>query len=185
MWMSVVTILLCSPILTACTGRAGGICIDANKELIDLYALYRPKDRAVAALVSDEGKEREFYQVQNDVLSTTERAFLEEYHKEGLTIDVQHRMPYTLTEILKRAHTPTDFDLLSVDTEEHDLQVLRSLDLHLYHPRLIVVEDEGFDPLFPGHNQIYRYLSGFGYALQGYALKNLYFTRTAATVEDN
>src|SRR5690554_2751995 len=26
-----------------------GVCIDANQELIDLYALYRPKDKAVAA----------------------------------------------------------------------------------------------------------------------------------------
>src|SRR5690606_114765 len=64
-----------------------GICIDANQELIDLYALNRPRDRAIVALVSADHEEREFYQVQNDVLSTTETAFLEEYRKEGLSID--------------------------------------------------------------------------------------------------
>src|SRR5690606_9742190 len=31
-----------------------GICIDANAKLVDLYSLYRPKDQAIVALVSDD-----------------------------------------------------------------------------------------------------------------------------------
>jgi hypothetical protein len=160
-----------------------GVCIDANQELTDLYRLYRPRDKAVAALVSDDREERDFYQVQNDVLSTTATDFLEEYRQEGLSIDVHQLKPRLLTEILNSVQAPAVFDLLSVDTEEHDLQVLRSLDLKVYHPRLIVMEDESFDPIFPEKNEIYRYLSSFGYRLEGYVLKNLYFTTT--TLEDD
>lgn len=162
-----------------------GICIDANSKLVDLYGLYRPRDRSVAALVSDDVAERSFYQIENDVLSTTSPDFLEEYRREGLTIEVQSYKPRSLTEILNSLQAPSHFDLLSVDTEEHDLQVLRSLDLNLYFPRLIVVEDERFDPLLPEDNEIYRHLSAFGYILQGYVMKNLYFTRTKSTAEED
>ena len=161
-----------------------GICIDANPQLVDLYRLCRPRDKALAALVSDDPKERDFYRVQNDVLSTTATDFLEEYRKEGLTIEVQKYGTHQLTDMLVTAQAPTHFDLLSVDTEEHDLQVLRSLDLAVYCPRLIVVEDESFNPLRPEDNEINHYLSGFGYVLQGYVLKNLYFTRTRSTEDD-
>src|SRR5690606_712600 len=36
-----------------------GICIDANQDLIDSYALYRPMDKAIAALVSEDREERD------------------------------------------------------------------------------------------------------------------------------
>lgn len=154
-----------------------GVCIDANRKLIDLYGLYRPGDKAITALVSDDREERDFYQVQNDVLSTTETGFLGDYRHEGLSIEVHGFKPRQLTEIMESVKAPADFALLTVDVEQHDLQVLKSLDLHVYHPRLIVVEDESFDPLFPEQNKIYDYLSGFGYRLEGYVLKNLYFMR--------
>jgi len=154
-----------------------GICIDANQALIDLYGLYRPRDKAIADLVSDGDEERDFYHIQNDVLSTTETDGLEEYKREGLSMEIHRLKPRRLTEIFDALQAPADFDLLSIDAEEHDLQVLRSLDLDAYRPKLIVVEDEGFDPLSPGQNEIYRYLSGSGYRLEGYVLKNLYFTR--------
>jgi len=164
-----------------------GICIDTNQDLVDLYALRRPRDQAVQALVSDELGERDFHYVENDVLSTTETAFLEEYRKEGLAIDVRRLKPRSLGDILDSVQAPVDFDLLSVDTEEHDLQVLRSLDLNMYRPRLIVVEDESFDPLSPETNPIYQYLLAFDYQLEGYVLKNLYFFRIRPlqnTIED-
>lgn len=156
-----------------------GICIDANEELIDLYKLYRPKDKSVAALISDTKGEREFFQVENDVLSTTEQVFVEAYKKEGLNIVVKTVISQTLTEILDDLQAPRQFELLSVDAEEHDLQVLRSLDWDVYQPRLVVVEDETYDPLNPGRNAIYNLLSGEGYRLEGYLLKNLYFRRQA------
>lgn len=75
-----------------------GVCLDANQKLIDKYPLYRPKDRAVCQLISDSPGERTFYAVQNDVLSTTEEDFLDQYRKEGMAIDSRKMLVRTLTD---------------------------------------------------------------------------------------
>src|SRR5690606_24973253 len=116
-----------------------------------------------------------FYEVENNVLSTTEEKFISTYQKEGLLIEAKKMATQSLTDVLDKLNAPKEFDLLTVDAEEHDLQVLRSLDLNVYHPRLIIVEDESFEPLRPDENEIYCHLSGYGYFLKGYVLKNLYF----------
>lgn len=154
-----------------------GICIDANPTQINLYSLYRPKDKAIAALISDTKDERDFYEVQNDVLSTIETDFLEEYKKEGLAVTTRRMIPQTLTEVLDGLRAPMEFDLLTIDAEEHDLQVLQSLDLDAYHPRLIIIEDETFDHMHPHDNEVYLYLAEKGYMLEGFVLKNLFFKR--------
>src|SRR5690606_25328144 len=152
-----------------------GICIDANQTLINKYGFYRPKDWAICSLISDAKEDKIFYQVENNVLSTTEEKFISSYQKEGLLIEAKIMTTQSLTEVLDKLHVPKEFDLLTVDVEEHDLQVLRSLDLSVYHPRLIIVEDETFEHLLPEKNEIYRYLNGHRYFLIGHVLKNLYF----------
>lgn len=154
-----------------------GICIDANPEMINKFKFFRPRDKAVLALVSDLDQEREFYLVQNDVLSTTEDANLEIARKEGLSYQVNHYIPRSLTSILEEYGSPKKIDILSVDAEEHDLNVLKSLDFDKYNPKLIVVEDETFDLKAPERNLIYEFLSKNGYDLIGFILTNLYFER--------
>ena len=152
-----------------------GLCIDANSELIEKYQLFRPKDRAVCKLISDSPGERTFYEVQNHVLSTTEEEFLDEYRKEGLIIKNRLMQTHTLTEVLENEKAPLSFDLLTIDVEEHDFRVLKSLDLNRYRPRLIVIEDETFDPKEPQNNEVYQWLMAYGYSLEGFVLKNIYF----------
>ena len=86
----------------------------------------------------------------------------------------------TLTSILEGLHAPSRFDLLSIDAEEHDLHVLRSLDFSRYTPSLVVVEDENFNYNSPATHPIIMFMSDHGYQLAGYVLKNLYFTRVNA-----
>jgi hypothetical protein len=152
-----------------------GICIDANPKLIDKFPLFRPKDRALCRLISDTPGVRTFYEVQNPVLSTTEEVCLEEFRKEGLNIHARIMQAHTMTEVLDGEHAPRQFELLSIDVEEHDFRVLQSLDLKKYRPRLIVIEDETFDPIKPQNNQVYQWLTAFGYSLEGFILKNIYF----------
>src|SRR5690606_28081837 len=146
-----------------------------NQKLINKYGFYRPKDRAICSLISDTVEDKTFYEVENNVLSTTEEKFISTYQREGLFIEAKKMTTQSLTEVLDKLNAPKQFDLLTVDVEEHDLQVLRSLDLNVYHPRLIIVEDETFEYLLPEKNEIYRYLNGHRYFLIGHVLKNLYF----------
>ncbi len=154
-----------------------GICVDANKELIKKYRYYRPKDIAVCALVSDQTQELTFHNSQNDVLSTVEMSNVELMRQEGLSYNLSRMIPQTLTAILQKCNAPPQFEFLSIDVEEHDLNVLMSLDLNKFKPNVIVVEDESFDPVDPKNNRIYNYLKQWNYEIEGFILKNLYFRR--------
>lgn len=154
-----------------------GLCIDANKELIEKYKYFRPRDVAICALISNSTQERTFYKVQNNVLSTTEEIYLPSFREEGLQIEPIQLKPFTLTQILEKEKTPKFFDVLCIDTEDHDVQVLLSLDLDKFSPRLILFEDESFDPIYPEKNGAYRYLNEKDYLFKGFILKNLYFMR--------
>lgn len=152
-----------------------GVCIDANPSHIKHFAWYRPKDHAVCALVAEHRETQAFYLLQNDVLSTSKKEFLEEYRQEGLAIKEISMQGRTLTEILEGAGAPPVFDLLAVDAEEQDLEVLRSLDWGRYRPGWVMVEDETYSIGMEHGNPICQWMEGQGYRLEGFVLKNLYF----------
>lgn len=152
-----------------------GVCVDANQMLIKKFAYLRPRDTAVCALVSNDVSSRSFYLAENNVLSTTEQTNLQGEDMRGIKTKKVEMIPQTLTSILEEANTPTTFDLLSVDTEEHDLQVIQSLDFSRYTPKLIIAEDELFNIKNPSDNKLVQHLEKQGYTLSGYLLKNLYF----------
>ncbi len=152
-----------------------GICVDANPALIRQYQRLRPRDTAIAAFISDAPGLQTFHLVENDVLSTGEPTNLPAIRAAGLTYQTTQIPAQTLTAVLDAHRAPAQFDILSVDVEEHDYQVLRSLDWSRYRPRLVVVEDETFDPTQPTANQIFTWMTAQKYRLVGYVLTNLYF----------
>jgi len=155
-----------------------GICIDANEKLIKKYARLRPKDIAISALVSNEKIIRDYFICANNVLSSTEQMNIDIKDEPGFeVVQTQQLEPESLTEILDRCKAPSIFELLSVDAEEHDLQVLQSLDFTKYAPKLIVVESETFDPSKPKDDLIYQLVMSKGYSFEGSVLKNLYFLK--------
>ena len=154
-----------------------GICIDANKDLINKYRYLRPQDIAIHALVSNQIEERDFYILENDVLSTTEKTNLGDIKKLGLNYETKKLKPRSLTSILKENNLQREIDLLSIDAEEHDYNVLLSLDFNIYSPRLIIVEDESFNPSDYTNNPFYDLLKEKGYEVEGFVLKNVYYLK--------
>jgi len=67
------------------------------------------------------------------------------------------------------------FDLLSIDVEGNELDVLISLQLDVYRPRLVLVEIHGFDLPAPCFSEIYSYLNSNGYGLKGYTQPSALF----------
>lgn len=154
-----------------------GICIDANPFLIKKYKYCRPRDKAVVALVSNETTTKDFYFAENDVLSTAELENLPMIESQGIEYHKEQIVSQTLTQLLENEQCPTTIDLLSIDAEEHDFQVLSSLDFDKYHVKVIVIEDETFNPSSPNDNIIFNFLKERGYNFEGYLLKNLYFKK--------
>ncbi|TRX57785.1 FkbM family methyltransferase [Fulvivirga sp. M361] len=155
-----------------------GICIDGNKKLIKKYKFSRPKDTAICAIVSDSTKPLEYLSLTNDVLSTVERTGVEQFLEQGQKITSREVVkPRSLTSILDVHEVPKHFNFLSIDAEGHDMNVLRSLDLNRYQPKLILLELENFDAKALVDNEVYQVLKDFGYIFAGIILKNVYFIK--------
>jgi FkbM family methyltransferase len=63
----------------------------------------------------------------------------------------------TLDEILIDAKAPAPLDFVSIDVENHEIEVLGGFDLHRWRPRLILIEDLAFNL------DIHRHLGRRGY----------------------
>jgi FkbM family methyltransferase len=63
----------------------------------------------------------------------------------------------TLDEILVDAKAPAPLDFVSIDVEQHEIEVLDGFDLERWRPRLILIEDLAFNL------RIHRYLTRRGY----------------------
>ncbi len=134
-----------------------GVTIDANEELVRKHSALRPRDTAICTVVSDKEEPAVFYDCQDNCVSSLSRGHAARWTKSAVT--ERKVMTATLSQILRSTGTPGCFDLLCVNVEGHDYEVLASLDLDNFRPRLIVVEMHGFD-LRAGAGQDLQALDG-------------------------
>lgn len=154
-----------------------GIAIDANEEFRAEFRKQRPNDLFVAACVTDNPGERLFRVYADRALSsvTSAQVFVNDYqYRLEKAVKMKGR---TLEEILIENNTPNDFDFLSIDVENHDLEVLMSFDISRYRPQLIVVEAHNFDPVKINAFDAAVYLNKNGYKLASFFGNNLFFIR--------
>ena len=152
-----------------------GLCIDANRNCIETFKKVRPRDTSVVAAVSDRVEERVFTEFENPIISSLSNEFVAEHTHAPIV--ARHKVQtVTLTELCRRHDVPCRFDLLAIDCEGHDLEVLRSLDLDAYRPRVIAIEMHGYNLDEPEGNPIRTYLAERGYRLRAYATMNGYYT---------
>lgn len=156
-----------------------GITIDANSSLVALHRKTRKLDWAVNALISNTKEELLFTEFEDSLVSSANAEHVEEW-KQLRKIKQQRHLPsVSLTKILIDKDAPKKFELLAIDVEGHDFEVLASLDLTQYRPKLIVIEMHGFDLLNPESSKVYRHLVQHHYKLLAYAVSNGYFYDTS------
>jgi FkbM family methyltransferase len=155
-----------------------GICIDANLNLTKEFRHIRKRDIVVHAAISDIEKECDFYVSECEAVSTINSNTFDSW-EENWKLDRKERIrTQTLNSVLKTHidHNKT-IDVLSVDVEGHDLAVLKSIDLSVYRPMIIVLELHEFrlDQFNMISNETVSYLAGNNYQLLNYATMNAYF----------
>lgn len=155
-----------------------GICIDANPDLIEQFTRLRPRDVSICAAISDEEKEAVFTDFVDDLFSSLSAEHVGSWKASTAIARQRPVNTRTLGGILNELNAPHAFDLLSVDVEGHDANVLRSIDLDVYQPQVIVVEMHGFDINSPNDSDIYRYLTARHYRFAGFLVLNGYFVRS-------
>jgi FkbM family methyltransferase len=155
-----------------------GITIDANEHLVEKHRQLRLKDIPVCAAVSNVESEVVFTEYDMHELNTIDQRTVAMLQKQQeVRVVAERRLKTrTLTDILQQ-HLPTAqaIDFLSIDVEGHDLEVLLSLDLTVYRPRLIVIEMHSFQLENYARDEIYTYLITNGYVFSGYAVWNGFF----------
>lgn len=137
-----------------------GINIEPNPQLLSQYHKLRPLDTNLNLGISTKSGSLKFYQMYPDVNSTFSYDQCQEYLKrQSVLIDTPSIKVISLASVLdKHFQSNTSFDLLSIDTEGHDLEVLKSNNWNKYRPSVICVETQS-DPT------LHQYLLELGYKL--------------------
>lgn len=154
-----------------------GIVIDANPALIAEYARLRPADTALARVVSTATAPVEFYIPRaSHLIAGIGVQAGGHWPRTAENSDIIRHQPVRLAELLRRHGMERRFDLLSIDTEGNELEVLESLELGEFIPRLIAVEIHDFEVAAPGQSPVYTLLVGHGYRVFGYVHPTVFFT---------
>lgn len=160
-----------------------GICIDANPELAAAFKRIRKKDWVLQDAISDEEKEVDFCISDTHLASSLDASFLKDvWSRENYSLRTTKKvrtktLDHVLDEFTRQGNGALleNIDLLSIDVEGHDFNVLRSIDLRKYRPKLIVVEMHGFDQEHLQSDPICQYLAERDYVMAGYHILNGFF----------
>lgn len=110
-----------------------GINIDLNSSTIDMFNIVRKRDKNICALISDQNEnEKTIFYEHN--FSAVNSLILTEDLKKVL------KMKKTMKTVKFENLINNKFDFLNIDLEGHDYQVLKTIDLEKYQPKLICIE---------------------------------------------
>ena len=117
-----------------------GINIDLDKDNMELFKIYRPKDYNICAAISDEIKETDlFFYHPKSALNTIDKK-TSNYQKAKVT-SLKKIETTTLNDVLNKSiYNSSKIDFLSIDVEGSELSVLKNFNFKKYEPKVIVVE---------------------------------------------
>lgn len=147
-----------------------GIAIDANEQVVNEFKRSRPRDVAIVAAISSEIKRVDFYNSRESHLISGIGPKTEGHwqrNKSNSNVVALETCP--LYELLVQYNVAADFDLLSVDTEGNEEEVIDSLRLDKFAPKLIVIEQHDLDLNELKNNVLYVKLCAYQYRLVAYS----------------
>lgn len=156
-----------------------GLLVDLEPEKVLACSLARPRDKVVLAAVSDREQQVDIYSPKHFSTNTTIK--IENLSNQDGYKKIGEIRTKTLNKILDENQVPKNFGLLSIDVEGVDFDVLKSINLNEYKPRVICIEcwesSEGINAIIEG--QIYKYLTNQGYELRAWLVLSAIFVRSA------
>jgi len=160
--------------------RWNGLNIDLMKINIDLFNIWRPRDKNICAAISSKNKTTSVYIPNNNILST-EISIVESYanmmkeHFKNSFIKKKIKV-FTFENIIKNHEIKLEkFDFLKIDIEGEDYKVLKNINLKKYNPELICIEDRIEKE--ENKNKIDAYLRSLKYKLIFRSPVNLFYQK--------
>jgi len=143
-----------------------GLAIDGNALYQKFWNSARPKDTFINTLIAAESKkDTPFYEHYAGYVSTAVVEHAEKFDMEDFNLT--YRDSQSINEVLVKNNIQ-DIDILFIDIEGMDFEVLSSLDLTIYQPQYIAIEDhEYLHDKVRDFSQISNYLLNNGYFLEG------------------
>lgn len=154
-----------------------GLLIDANPILIKKSKSVRKKDISINSIISNKNIDScEFHISRNSNYSSIDPKHIIKNDEIVSTINLKVKSLNQI--IIDNIDISTRIDLLKIDVEGHDYEVLLSINLSVYKPKLIIIEDLDYEITKIHENKYYIYLLKFNYKLISVDKLNLYFLNT-------
>lgn len=157
-----------------------GVNIDAMPGSMKLFNKKRPRDINIEQSISDINQTLTYYMFNEPALNgfSNEISKLNS-DKYGYEIILRKKLKTkSLTSVLKGViKKDQEIDFISIDTEGYDFNVLKSLDLQVYKPKIILIEDLNSSCEKLHKNKIVRFLKKHNYILVSKVLHTLVFLK--------
>ncbi len=140
-----------------------GINIEPNPKNILLFKRKRPTDTNLGIGIASKKGVLNYYEFEEDMLSTFSEKEAEEYKKQGKRIVKKHRIRVEKLSTVLGKYTRSEIDFLSIDTEGFDMEVLKSNDWNKYRPKTICIESTSRGYGRDLSDEFDKYLSTRGY----------------------
>lgn len=156
-----------------------GINIDAMPGSMTAFKKMRPRDINIEQPISDEIKTLTYYAFNEPALNGFSKSLSDDRNSRDdysviFTTELQTK---TLDSILK-TYLPSDIseiDFLTIDVEGLDFQVLKSIDLIKYQPKVILLEILGNDLSNLHNHKITQYLEVYNYKVYAKTINTVFF----------
>lgn len=154
-----------------------GINIDIEEEKIALFKILRPEDINICCPVSNFSKLVEVNKLGNfNVGSYIKNIKKKKFNK-------NYKKTRSLNEILlSTRYKNNEIDLLNIDVEGNDFDVLKSINLNKYNPKIIIIESHLKDINKIQSSKIYKYLIKFNYKLRSWSFYSLIFVKKKTNI---
>ena len=155
-----------------------GINIDAMPGCMKIFESIRTKDINIELPISNKKQELTYYAFNEPALNGFSKEISDA--RDGLNKNkikfTKKLKTFTLEEVLdKNLPAKKVIDFLSIDVEGLDFDVIRSLNVNKYRPRVILVEILGGSLSHIQNNEIYNYLLKHDYELYAKAVNTVIF----------
>lgn len=155
-----------------------GINIEPNSEAIKLFKKYRTNDINIEFSVSDQAGELTYFMFNEPALNSFDKD-LSEKRASGTNYYIIDRKKIKVNRLdaILSEHLPKNvsIDFMSVDTEGHDLNILKSNDWELYRPKCLLVESLESKLSSISDYPIHQYLIGRDYDLFAKTFNTLFY----------
>lgn len=140
--------------------------IDVEQVKIDAFDLARRRDTNVACAISDqEGNVTLFKDRYFSLGSTIDPDTANLMAAQG-TLEQVSVPARTLDSVLRDTpYSNQEIDLLTIDCEGHDLNVIHSIDLRIYRPKIILVETHKKEINAVVNSAVHQFMEAEGYSL--------------------